>query len=140
MPWLTRILTRTLGFDTEAKAIRDALSNGDFSGMFKAVADDMVAALALAGTPADVRRRRGEFDGLADNVILYSPDFGVSREETIANHEAVLEAFAGYGIKLWTLWQDLSQVKSIYGERWESFFSNAGLLQSFATQDVSGSD
>jgi len=41
-----------------------------------------------------VRRRRGEFDGLADNVILYAPYFGVSLEETQANHTAMLQAFA----------------------------------------------
>jgi probable F420-dependent oxidoreductase len=93
LPYYDIVLT-PLGFDTEAKAIRDALGHGDFPGMFKAVTDDMVAALALAGTPAEVRQRCGEFDGLADNVILYSPYFGVSREETIANHEAILEAFA----------------------------------------------
>jgi hypothetical protein len=62
--------------------------------MFKAVADDMVAALALAGTPGDVRRQREEFDGLADNILLYSPYFGVSREETQANHAAMLNAFS----------------------------------------------
>jgi type IV secretion system protein VirD4 len=42
----------------------------------------------------------------------------------------------GYGVKLWTVLQDLSQAKHIYGERWESFTSNAGVIQSFAPQDV----
>jgi len=88
------IVLNPLGFEAEARAIRDAFSRLDFPGMFKAVTDDMVAALALAGTPDEVRRRRGEFDGLADNVILYAPYFGVSLEETQANHTAMLQAFA----------------------------------------------
>ena len=45
--------------------------------------------------------------------------------------------FRGYGIKLWTVWQDLSQAARIYGrEGWESFVANSGVLQSFAPQDV----
>ena len=88
------IVLSPLGFDREVKRIRDAFSRRDIPAMFSAVTDDMVAALALAGTPGDVRRRRGEFDGLADSVALYSPYFGVSREETQENHAAMLEAFA----------------------------------------------
>ena len=42
----------------------------------------------------------------------------------------------GYGLKLITIWQDLSQLKSIYKDRWESFIGNAGVLQSFSAQDV----
>lgn len=41
-----------------------------------------------------------------------------------------------YGLKLWISLQDLPQLKSIYPERWESFIANAGVIQSFAAQDV----
>ena len=88
------IVLGPLGFDAEVKSIRDAFDRHDFPAMFKAVTDDMVAALALAGTPGDVRRQREAFDGLADNILLYSPYFGVDREETQANHTAMLDAFA----------------------------------------------
>lgn len=88
------IVLSPLGFDREVKSIRDAFSRGDIPAMFGAVTDDMVAALALAGTPGDVRRRRGEFDGLADSVALGSPYFGVSREEAEENSAAILEVFA----------------------------------------------
>lgn len=46
----------------------------------------------------------------------------------------------GYGIKLWAVLQDLSQVQHIYEQRWESFLGNAGALQSFAPQDVVTAD
>ena len=88
------IVLSPLGFDAEVEAIRDSFNRRDIPAMFNAVTDDMVAALALAGTPDDVRRRLGEFDGLADSVVLYSPYFGVSREETRANHAAMLDAFS----------------------------------------------
>jgi type IV secretion system protein VirD4 len=48
--------------------------------------------------------------------------------------------FRGYGIKLWTVWQDLSQAERIYGPLWESFAANAGVLQSFQPQDVKTAD
>jgi len=42
----------------------------------------------------------------------------------------------GFGIKLWAVFQDLNQAKAIYDKRWESFLGNAGVIQSFAPQDV----
>jgi type IV secretion system protein VirD4 len=42
----------------------------------------------------------------------------------------------GYGVKLWTIWQDLNQAKLLYGEWWESLVSNAGITQAFAPQDL----
>ena len=60
---------------------------------FRAVTDEMVDSLALAGTPDAVRHQSQRFEGLADSIILSSPYFGVGREETRANHAAMLEAF-----------------------------------------------
>jgi type IV secretion system protein VirD4 len=51
-----------------------------------------------------------------------------------------LAMMRGYGIKLWAIFQDLSQAKAIYGERWESFIGNAGVLNSFAPQDLVTAD
>lgn len=42
----------------------------------------------------------------------------------------------GFGVKLWTIWQDLTQAKRLYQDQWESFISNAGIIQTFAPQDV----
>ena len=47
-----------------------------------------------------------------------------------------LALMRGYGLKLWPVFQDLSQAKALYKERWESFIGNAGVVQSFAPQDV----
>ena len=46
----------------------------------------------------------------------------------------------GYGVKLWTIWQDLTQAKNLYKDRWESFMSNAGIRQTFAPQDLTTRD
>jgi type IV secretion system protein VirD4 len=47
-----------------------------------------------------------------------------------------LALMRGYGLKLWPVFQDLAQAKALYKERWESFIGNAGVVQSFAPQDV----
>ncbi len=44
--------------------------------------------------------------------------------------------FRGFSIKLWTIFQDLAQAKSIFGDAFESFLANAGVVQVFAPQDV----
>jgi type IV secretion system protein VirD4 len=68
----------------------------------------------------------------------------VCDEAAALGHLPVLEntvaLMRGYGLKLITVWQDLSQLKSIYKDRWESFIGNAGVLQSFAAQDVTTSE
>ena len=50
--------------------------------------------------------------------------------------ENTMALMRGYGVKLWSVFQDLAQLKAIYGERWESFISNAGVVQAFAPQDT----
>ena len=40
-----------------------------------------------------------------------------------------------YGVKLWPIFQDLPQAKTLYPDRWESFIGNAGVLHAFAPQD-----
>ena len=43
---------------------------------------------------------------------------------------------ASFGVKLWVILQDWGQGKALYGDRWESFAANAGILQFFGNNDV----
>jgi type IV secretion system protein VirD4 len=43
---------------------------------------------------------------------------------------------AGFGVKLWPILQDLSQLKALYETRWETFVGNAGVLQFFGNNDL----
>lgn len=43
---------------------------------------------------------------------------------------------AGFGMKLWCVFQDLSQIKRFYKDSWETFLGNAGTLQAFGNNDV----
>jgi type IV secretion system protein VirD4 len=43
---------------------------------------------------------------------------------------------AGYGVKLWTVLQDLTQLKRHYKEGWETFLGNCGIMQFFGNTDA----
>lgn len=56
-------------------------------------------------------------------------------------HMEIIEHAAGYaagfGVKLWMIVQDISQLKRHYKEGWETFLGNAGVVQAFANSDAS---
>jgi alkanesulfonate monooxygenase SsuD/methylene tetrahydromethanopterin reductase-like flavin-dependent oxidoreductase (luciferase family) len=76
LPYYDVVLS-PLGFSGPVAAIRDAFSRMDFPAMIDAVTDDMVSALAFAGTADEVRQQAKQFEGLVDCVILYTPFFGI---------------------------------------------------------------
>ena len=82
------------GFLGDYAAIRERFYAGDFEGAFDRVPDEMIAAIALAGTPADVRAQLRRYDGLLDFVMIYSPSFALPKDAVLANHEAMIRAFA----------------------------------------------
>jgi probable F420-dependent oxidoreductase len=66
------------GFDAEADRIREAWRAGDLGAMADAVSDEMLDAIAIAGTPADALaqfRRRGE--DLFERTLLWTPFGGL---------------------------------------------------------------
>lgn len=71
----------------------------------------------------------------AKNPVLFMLD-----EFAQLGHLPVIEQnmglMRGFGLKLWIVLQDLAQAKHLYEDRWESFLNNAGVIQSFAPQDL----
>jgi type IV secretion system protein VirD4 len=49
--------------------------------------------------------------------------------------ETVWALVRGYGIQIMPVFQDLTQLKGLYGERWETFVGNAGAVATFAPND-----
>lgn len=43
---------------------------------------------------------------------------------------------AGFGMQLWGIVQDLSQLHRIYGDGWQTFIGNSGVLQYFGSRDL----
>lgn len=70
-----------------------------------------------------------------DNPVLFIleefPQLGYMRQI-----EAAAGLMAGYKVKLWTVMQDLSQLKSQYKDSWETFIGNAGVVQAFGNTDA----
>lgn len=54
--------------------------------------------------------------------------------------EAAAGLIAGYGVKLWTVLQDLTQIKALYRDSWETFLGNAGLVTCFGNSDATTLD
>lgn len=54
--------------------------------------------------------------------------------------ETAFGLMAGYGMQMWGICQDASQLKRIYGDGWETFISNAGVLQYFGSRDKMTAD
>ncbi|GAY17587.1 MAG: LLM class flavin-dependent oxidoreductase [Mycobacterium sp.] len=65
------------GFMREAEAIRAAWKEGSKDAMLAAVSDPMIDAMAVAGTPEQVRRQvEQRWAGVYDRTLLYPPTFG----------------------------------------------------------------
>jgi probable F420-dependent oxidoreductase len=81
-----------IGFADEAAAVRDAFARGDEEAMVAAIPDRMVDALAVAGTPEDVRSQLRRYEGLLDHAILYVPSYRISPERLRENALALIAA------------------------------------------------
>jgi len=61
-------------------------------------------------------------------------------EFPVLGHMRQLEDAAGqiasFDVKLWVFLQDWGQGKALYGDRWETFAGNAGILQFFGNNDL----
>ena len=50
--------------------------------------------------------------------------------------ERAMGLMAGYGLQLWPILQDMSQLKDLYGDRANTFIANAGVQQVFGVNDL----
>lgn len=77
----------------------------------------------------------------ADKDVPETPALMILDEMHVLGQMKALETaaglVAGFGVRIWSIWQDLAQLKSIYGDRWETFLGNASVFQSFGLNDMS---
>jgi type IV secretion system protein VirD4 len=50
--------------------------------------------------------------------------------------EAAAGLMAGFGVKLWSVIQDLTQLQTHYPKSWETFLGNTGVVQAFGNVDI----
>ncbi len=51
-----------------------------------------------------------------------------------------LGLMSGYGMILWSIVQNLSQLEDIYGKGWETFIGNSGVLQYYGSRDLKSAE
>lgn len=68
------------------------------------------------------------------------PVWFVLEEFPALGHMRVIESaaglMAGFGVKLWSVLQDLTQLQTHYPKSWETFLGNAGVIQAFGNADI----
>ena len=76
----------------------------------------------------------------ADKTVPDTPALMILDEMHVLGHMKALETaaglIAGFGVRIWSIFQDLAQLKQIYGERWETFLGNASIFQTFGLNDL----
>lgn len=130
----------------DSARIRDSLSSSDFS-FEELKSKSMTVYLVLPSDRLNVYGRWLRLliqQALTVNArnIEIKPEksvlFVLDEMPALGKLTMVEQAFglmAGYGMQLWGIVQDASQLKRIYGDGWETFIANAGVLQYFGSRD-----
>ncbi|MHA6796395.1 LLM class flavin-dependent oxidoreductase [Pseudonocardia bannensis] len=90
-----RSIVELEGFESQVAAIREAWSRRDADAMIAAVTPDMLAAMAVAGTPEEAHDQLSNFHGLYDRLLCYAPSYGLTGPEITERVDAILDTFGG---------------------------------------------
>ncbi|HEY1745719.1 MAG TPA: type IV secretory system conjugative DNA transfer family protein [Xanthobacteraceae bacterium] len=82
-----------------------------------------------------VLEKRGTYPRDRAPILFMMEEFATLGHMEIMEHAAAY--FPGFGIKLWAVLQDITQLTRYYHSGWETFLGNAGLVQCFANGDQS---
>lgn len=90
-------------------------------------------ALAEIARDAEGDAAPGAPPRLAEPALFLLDEFAaLGRLEAV---ERAMGLMAGYGLQLWPILQDMSQLRALYGQRANTFVANAGVLQAFGVND-----
>jgi probable F420-dependent oxidoreductase len=81
------------GFAETAAKIRELWRSFDLAGMTALVTDEMLAAMAVAGTPQECRERVRERARSVDRLLLGAPAVATDPERMRDYHDAIVETF-----------------------------------------------
>ena len=87
--------------------------------------------LMIALTIEAMERNRKQPD---HPVLIIMDEFHSLGKMSVIERAAGL--MAGFGVRLWSVLQDLGQLKALYPQSWETFIGNAGLTQWFGINDL----
>lgn len=97
----------------------------------------LLVSQALQDIARDAERLQGASEGHSERLkapalFLLDEFAALGRLEAV---ERAMGLMAGYGLQLWPILQDMSQLKDLYGERAGTFIANAGVQQVFGVND-----
>ena len=90
------------------------------------IARDAEALAAATGAQGAYQRLK------APALFLLDEFAALGRLEAV---ERAMGLMAGYGLQLWPILQDMSQLRDLYGDRANTFIANAGVQQVFGVND-----
>lgn len=73
--------------------LRSAFEARDKDRMVELIDDDLCDAIAVAGTPEEVKDRVKQWEGIADRMVMAGPWYGLSVERMLENGRALLDTF-----------------------------------------------
>ena len=88
------------------------------------------ASPALSGAPTAPQSVTGRLT--TPTLFLLDEFAALGRLEAV---ERAMGLMAGYGLQLWPILQDMSQLNDLYGDRANTFIANAGVQQVFGVND-----
>jgi probable F420-dependent oxidoreductase len=83
------------GFDGPATEIRERWKSFDLQAMTDLVTDQMLEAMAVAGSPEECRDRVAERAASADRLLLGAPVVATDPDRVRDYHDAIVETFGG---------------------------------------------
>jgi type IV secretion system protein VirD4 len=94
---------------------------------------DIARDAEVSATPAAPVSAQGASQWLSTPTLFLLDEFAaLGRLEAV---ERAMGLMAGYGLQLWPILQDMSQLRDIYGDRANTFIANAGVQQVFGVND-----
>jgi type IV secretion system protein VirD4 len=88
----------------------------------------------MIGLTLEAMERTGPLKEKQHPVLFCLDEFAVL--DHMESIEKAAGQIAGFGVKLWPVVQDLTQLQRDYKEAWETFMGNAGLMTFFGNSDL----
>ncbi|WP_281985537.1 type IV secretory system conjugative DNA transfer family protein [Thalassorhabdomicrobium marinisediminis] len=97
----------------------------------------LLVSQALQDIARDAERPQSASEGRSERLkapalFLLDEFAALGRLEAV---ERAMGLMAGYGLQLWPILQDMSQLRDLYGDRANTFIANAGVQQVFGVND-----
>ena len=112
-----------------SQALQDIARDAEVSATLAASQKPVAAQNGAQGAS---QRQKASNPTLGPALFLLDEFAALGRLEAV---ERAMGLMAGYGLQLWPILQDMSQLRDLYGERAGTFIANAGVQQVFGVND-----